>query len=289
MAVASFLAPDVAGAAEVCGVDLKIRPLEIPSLEGVRAIASQFKPAQNMLFDGKPTPVDAYRPFARVFVQIDSGGSVSSARMPVGSGAESTGNRAVDKALMNWALGLKFTADTCSDIRTRSAFVPVHLDRPDPVLRAGATYSEAEIYSVSHVAAAGYLGMVNFVVGRMSRDCARTLNRKESFAKEKEALWQERNAEYYQSATMLSANNASYHERIEGPASREFVLKGLIDNTRKTGEEFVETYFQSARDKPTACSRFQQEFEQGVYDVTPRLPFYNELNEIVDISRAFAK
>jgi hypothetical protein len=100
-----------------------------PPLDSIRAVTSQFKPSAEIHFSGIPTPPTEYRPYAKLWIEVDSNGTPIDVRMPVGSGYESSGNRTVDRAILNWAKGIRFSPDRCKSPTARVATVPVDLQR----------------------------------------------------------------------------------------------------------------------------------------------------------------
>ena len=98
-----------------------------PPLTPVLLVAKEFKRAPNLHFNGVPTPATEYRPYAKVWVQIDSSGTPVDARFPLRDGYESTGNRGVDNAIRKWAMGTRFSPDTCRGRALRAVAVNVYL------------------------------------------------------------------------------------------------------------------------------------------------------------------
>ena len=159
----------------------------------------------------------------------------------------------------------------------------------DLAVRTVDSYTESEIYSEPHSAAAAAISTQNFIVGRMARDCTSVLSKPASYAKDREQAWQERNREYVDSATMFAANTLSYAKRIGGPDAEKKVYEAFITSVQSNGIAAVNDQMHGAPTKLEACSRFEAAVDAGKFDVTPSHPFYKELNEIVQIMRTFSK
>jgi hypothetical protein len=98
-----------------------------PPLDSVLSVTSQLKPTSYKHFSGVVISPPEYRPYARLWIEVASDGKPVDVRMPVLDGYESSGNRAVDRALFEWAKGMRFSPDNCGTPRYRTASVAVDL------------------------------------------------------------------------------------------------------------------------------------------------------------------
>lgn len=157
---------------------------------------------------------------------------------------------------------------------------------PDIPARTAESYTEAEIYSEPHNAAAAAIGTQNFIVGRMAKECYATIGKPESFVQEFTQAWQKRNDPYLTAAIMYTANLLSYYERTQGPEIKQAVLQAYVQAVRGQGAAAVADRFASGS-RVEVCNRFISQVDAGLFDVTPDYPFFKELTEVVQINRAF--
>jgi hypothetical protein len=159
----------------------------------------------------------------------------------------------------------------------------------DLPVRSPDSYTEAEIYTEPHAAAAAAISTQNFIVGRMSQECTTVLAKPESYAKERAALWESRNKEYFDAAVMFASNSVSYAQRIGGDKEEARATQSFIGAVRTNGAAAVKEMFDHSGSKREACDKFEAALDNGSYDIVPGHPFYKEANELVQIQRAFKK
>jgi hypothetical protein len=100
-----------------------------PPLDSVLAVTSHLKSSVDVHFSGVSTPLTEYRPYAKLWIEVSGDGTPIDVRMPVQDGYESTGNRAVDRAIFRWAREIRFKPDHCKSQHVRIATVSVDLPR----------------------------------------------------------------------------------------------------------------------------------------------------------------
>jgi hypothetical protein len=111
-----------------CAPDLDIQVTYRPPIDSILAVTDTLQPSKDRLFTGKVTPPAEYRTYANALIEVDSNGIPLSVRFPVGDGVHaSSGNRAVDKAIIAWGMQMRFTPDSCSQLRVRFASMPIKL------------------------------------------------------------------------------------------------------------------------------------------------------------------
>lgn len=103
-----------------CTQDEKISMLYSPPLDPVLAVTRNFR--KSLLHESGAVPPTDYRTYALLRVEIGNDGLPKFVNFFV-----STGNRPVDKALQQWAMGAKFSPDLCPLPRTRIGSVAIDL------------------------------------------------------------------------------------------------------------------------------------------------------------------
>lgn len=156
----------------------------------------------------------------------------------------------------------------------------------DVPARSAESYTEAEIYTEPHNAAAAAISTQNFIVGRMAQECYAAVGKPESFVQEFTQSWQQRNQPYLSAATMYAANVLSYYERTRGPEAKAAVYNEFVRSVRGHGAESVAESFASGS-RTDVCTRFILQVEDGTFDIKPSHPFFRELTELVQIKTAF--
>lgn len=132
--------------------------------------------------------------------------------------------------------------------------------------------------SESRDASIAYIGVANFVVGRVGRDCLTLLGRSES-PKDFVAVWQQRNAKYLQASQKYMDARLNEAEASGGVGQRNAIIDALTKSVRGVAESTVKSWLNQA-DKSEACKRSMAIIESGAYDFSPSSPMYAELESL---------
>jgi hypothetical protein len=135
----------------------------------------------------------------------------------------------------------------------------------------------------SRDAALGFIGTMNFLVGRIGRDCLQTAGRPES-AQELVQSWQQRNAKYVNAS-------AGYMDKILGAAlseggteRRDQLLREITTPARACADSMLQGWFQKGA-KDDVCKRVLGWLDRGGFDISPNVPMYAELEALVKWSQ----
>lgn len=121
MGLASVVEPSAAALpveADECTV-IRDSDIAFPKTDSVQQVLSGYQASPDHMIVGFPTPPTHYRTYAALVVEFDESGKATQA-----SFSHSTGNRAVDRALIAWARGITLPKSSCS---VRRILAPVDL------------------------------------------------------------------------------------------------------------------------------------------------------------------
>jgi hypothetical protein len=126
--------------------------------------------------------------------------------------------------------------------------------------------------------ASAFMGAANFVVGRIGIECLGLLGRLET-PREFVNIWQERNAKYYTASTKYIAKKMEVADATGGVVARDAVLKEYSAIVRKEGEATIVDWIGKGN-KREGCHRAVMLIDQGILDVTPEVPVYQDLQAL---------
>lgn len=135
-----------------------------------------------------------------------------------------------------------------------------------------------ELETESRNVASAFMGAANFVVGRIGIECLGLLGRLET-PREFVNIWQERNAKYYTASTKYIAKKMEVADATGGVVARDAVLKEYSAIVRKEGEATIVDWIGKGN-KREGCHRAVMLIDQGILDVTPEVPVYQDLQAL---------
>lgn len=131
--------------------------------------------------------------------------------------------------------------------------------------------------SESRDAAAAFIGSMQFSVGRFGRDCLASLGRKETPQVFVES-WLQRNGQYTNAAGKYIQARLDEAEK-KGESAKNSVIQSLAA-VRSNAEKGVNSLFEK-NGKEAVCARMVPLIERGAYDISPRVPIFNEIEALV--------
>lgn len=138
---------------------------------------------------------------------------------------------------------------------------------------AGTAKSESRDASVANI------GGANFVVGRVARDCLSLVGSSEA-PKAFVFRWQVRNTKYILASEKYLGARMAEDEAAGGVAKRNASMDELMALARRGGEGAVNVWLDRP-DKLQACKVAIAIIESGAYDISPKLPMYEEHERLV--------
>lgn len=135
----------------------------------------------------------------------------------------------------------------------------------------------AAVATKSRDTATGFIGAMNFSVGRYGRDCLGSLNRSET-PQEFVAIWQRRNAKYLNAASKYLAARLD-EAQAKGEDVKNAVLQELASVNARSAADIQSRYAKYG--KAAACKRMVAAIDQGMLDIGPGVPMFDELEALV--------
>jgi len=128
----------------------------------------------------------------------------------------------------------------------------------------------------SRDAATGFIGSMQFTVGRIGRDCLASLGRTDTPQAFVE-VWLQRNGKY------AAAASAHVEERLNdaeamGEGAKNFVLRAIAA-VRGNAERDIHALYER-HGQEAVCKRMVALIERGGYDITPRVPMVDEIEAL---------
>lgn len=137
---------------------------------------------------------------------------------------------------------------------------------------------ESPLESESRNIASAFMGAANFVVGHIGIECLGLLGRLET-PREFVNIWQKRNAKYYGASTKYVAKKMEVAFASGGALARDAVLREYSSFVRKEGEGTIADWIGKG-DKREECQRAVMLIDQGILDVNPEIPVYQDLEAL---------
>ena len=134
------------------------------------------------------------------------------------------------------------------------------------------------VASESRDASLAYVGSSNFIVASVVNKCADSFRGGKS-AKEFTLEWQERNAKYVVAAAVYMDKRLAEALVDGGPEERKAVFDEVTSVSREYGKETLQGLFENGS-KQEACDRVLGLIGDGVFDITPKVPMYDELEAL---------
>lgn len=151
--------------------------------------------------------------------------------------------------------------------------------------QAASSQEVAGIASESRDAASGFIGSMNFTVGRIARDCLADLGRTETPQQFAES-WQQRNTKYVVAAAEYI--QARFKEATaKGDDTKNRLLEELA-SVRRTAEADLKGLYDK-HGKDATCKRMTALIDGGAYDITPGVPMFKELEALSAWSQSHLK
>jgi hypothetical protein len=142
--------------------------------------------------------------------------------------------------------------------------------------------SKERVASESRDAAVGYIGTMNFIVGRIGRDCLTVLERTET-PQQFAGSWQQRNAKYIVAVEKYMQRRLDEALAEGGEKKRDAVLRDVTSVASTNGEATVRSWLESG-DKQTACKRAVLLVDNEAMDITLRSPMFSDIQALLDWS-----
>ncbi len=138
---------------------------------------------------------------------------------------------------------------------------------------------QSTVSSESRDASLVYVGTVNFIVNRVGSECLAVAGRDES-PKQFVAAWQQRNARYVQAANTYKGMRLKEAEAKGGEKRRAALNSAMTAGPRATGSAIVQGWIEKDG-KARACKRAVALVDAGGFDISPKVPMYDELEALV--------
>ncbi len=139
---------------------------------------------------------------------------------------------------------------------------------------------QTSVESESRDAAAAFVGTLNFMIGRIGRDCMSTLERTQS-PQEFVQAWQARNARYYDAHAKYIVERFDEALSDGGTAKRDTVIEQYFTAIKQKGELSAREWLSRGEGKQ-ACERAVALIESGAADITSDAPMFDELEALVE-------
>lgn len=123
-----------------------------------------------------------------------------------------------------------------------------------------------------------YVARGNFVVSRIGTECLALVGRPES-PQAFDAAWRERNARFVAASAKYLDQRLEEVAATGGPDKRDAALRELRSLVHVSGEATVGSLLQGR--KEDACMREITKVEAGAYDISTRVPLYDQLEALV--------
>jgi hypothetical protein len=140
--------------------------------------------------------------------------------------------------------------------------------------------SSPTVRTESRDAALAYIGTMNFIVGRISRDCLKVVGRSES-PQEVVQNWQQRNAKYVMAAAKYMETILDNAQTAGGAQGREVLLNKILSASRAPADAMIRGWIEKDGQE-VACKRSVQLVDANAFDVSPRVPMFTELESLAD-------
>lgn len=135
------------------------------------------------------------------------------------------------------------------------------------------------ITSESRDAATAYVGVTNFIVGRIARDCLSVLNRSDS-PQQFVDVWQQKNIKYLTASAKYMEIRLNEALESGGVDKRDAILGELTTVVRRDGETTVKSWL-AHENKEQACNRAIALVEAGGLDISSTSPIFGEIEALV--------
>jgi hypothetical protein len=127
-------------------------------------------------------------------------------------------------------------------------------------------------------AASAFMGTMNFVVGRLGKECLSIIGRTET-PQEFVEVWQNRNTKYYSASIKYMTKRLDYALAFGGVKTRDAVYRDYSTAVRREGEGSVADWFRQGT-KEEVCKRAIAVIDAGEMDVNPKISIYDELEAL---------
>lgn len=146
-----------------------------------------------------------------------------------------------------------------------------------------AVVAQTSVRTESRDAAFGFIGTMNFTVGRLGAECLAMTGRTESPQQLVQA-WQMRNSRFVLAAAKYGELMLEEVRVRSGEAHRNAVVQEVSAIARSSGAATVKALLRGDS-REEACRKALALVDGGALDVTPRVPIYAELEALVEWSR----
>jgi hypothetical protein len=134
----------------------------------------------------------------------------------------------------------------------------------------------------SRNAAASYVATVNFIVGRMARECREVLGKPATWVRQPAEAWRKRNRKYWDA--QLEYMSRQFGEAFEqgGIAAQERLMKAYDDAVRTQATAATARWLVADKAARRAgCERFFQALDAGRLDIGRGMGKYEDLEALV--------
>ncbi len=136
----------------------------------------------------------------------------------------------------------------------------------------------ATVTTESRDAVLGYVGTMNFAVGRAAAHCLPRLGRADT-PQAFVAAWQRRNARFLAATDKYMSVMLAEAEAAGGAERRDAVLRQLMGMVRASAEQVVASLMRG--DPATACQRVIGLMETAAFDIGETSPMFREVLSLV--------
>jgi hypothetical protein len=145
--------------------------------------------------------------------------------------------------------------------------------------KPGLAQQQSTNVTESRDASLTYIGAINFSIGRIAAECLAITSRSET-PQQFVAAWQLRNAKFVNAAAVYMEKRLE-EAQLEGGAERRAAVYRELTNVARTSGETVARRLLQNNAKDDACKRALALIEGRVFDFSPQMPNYKELESLV--------
>jgi hypothetical protein len=124
----------------------------------------------------------------------------------------------------------------------------------------------------------GYIGTMNFIVGRIGRDCLALVGRSET-PQQFVTVWQQSNVKYLLAVEKYMERRLAEAYAEGGETKRDAVLREVTSVANAEGSSTVRSWLETG-DKPAACKRAVSLVDTGAMDITAESPMFSEIEAL---------
>ena len=145
---------------------------------------------------------------------------------------------------------------------------------------SSAAFAQVEevVASESRDAAAGYIGTMNYIVGKIGQECLALLGRSET-PQQFVAAWQQRNLKYVLPLAKYMKLRIAEAYAEGGAEKRDALVREVASAANANGSTTVRSWLETS-DRSAACKRVVAMVESGEMDITSKAPVFSEIEAL---------